>query len=1017
MVRRKNRLLVSGIFLLFLFLASAHVSAGVNRWTSLGPRSEAVVNALAKDPSAPDTVYAATAGGGVFKSEDGGETWGSINAGLDELFVTALAVDPTASGTVYAATADAGVFKTADGGKTWRQAANGLGAEQLSTLAIDPVQPSRLYAGSESGRIFRTTNRGEAWTLAYRANQGVAAIAVSSNSTVYATIHSGALQSPDGGDHWLSLSPPGSQPGFYGVYEPIACDPSSPQTVYISFEGTPRKTTDGGATWSLPGSGIAGFVTTIALSPADPRKIVAGTANGTTYLSTDAAVTWRRLTGLSNDSHFIRALLLGGQPSPEVLAARGVTLLKGSTERDDLPWRSVTQGLDAATVATVAVNPLNSSTLLATDGVGLLRSDNAGESWSVADSDGATYFYNFTYSPGNRSTAFAGTDVGVLRTDDDGVSWQRTALEGALHTYTYGFAFHPTSPDIAYAATSVGVQKSTDSGRNWKLTAPGQPPAYAVLADRLNSSVLYATYYLYDSFSYVTYGQPVEKSVDGGATWKHADAGLPVSEGLSEPWVSVIAMDPVDPRTLYAGTLDRGVHKTTDGASSWNPANNGIENASVHALVVDPADPSILYVATDRGIYRSEDAAASWFPFNDGLTTLRVTALSIDSAGRHLYASTSGGGVFHALLGICDCFDLSVGMDDKTRLLRFDAATGRVALDALDEAGISLRTGPFGPYQGWTARRTSAGSDGLTRVLWTKVDGSAGLWLLGPKENQASYRFGPVAGWTAVDVAASVAGLTHILWSAADGRIAVWSIDNAGNVSTGPVYGPYPGSTAVAIAEGQDGLTRVLWNKLDGAAGLSFVGSEVLVLFGPVAGWTAVDAVVGADGQTRILWTHRDGRMALWRVDAAGRPTALGPTYTPPVGFIAGRVAAGPDGLIRVLWTDLKNAAILWLMSSDNVYLRSLTLDLFGATPSGGSIAGRGPEPSSPPTTSIAIPMRSPRWRVSSRSARPLSGSWTLEPYGFTNVTFRHAQGKHSRRGHHWGLVAPNLPPQSARFA
>ena len=252
-----------------------------------------------------------------------------------------------------------------------------------------------------------------------------------------------------------------------------------------------------------------------------------------------------------------------------------------------------------------------------------------------------------------------------------------------------------------------------------------------------------------------------------------------------------------------------------------------------------------------------------------------------------------------------------------------------MSLDSVGGGGSVSRGSPYGPYPGWTARAAAAEADALTRVLWTKDDGSAALWLLGPEGNEASYRLGPAPGWKAIDVAASIAGTTHVLWTDTDGRIALWSVENAGSVSTGPAYGPYADWTAVAIADGQDGLTRVLWNRVDGSAALSLFGPEGLLAsyrFGPAAGWTAVDVAVGADGQARILWTHRDGRMALWRVDGDGRPTALGPIYPPPLGFTARRVAAGPDGLTSVLWTDANGAAVLWILSADNVFQKSFSL-------------------------------------------------------------------------------------------
>src|SRR5262249_27701348 len=71
----------------------------------------------------------------------------------------------------------------------------------------------------------------------------------------------------------------------------------------------------------------------------------------------------------------------------------------------------------------------------------------------------------------------------------------------------------------------------------------------------------------------------------------------------------------------------------------------------INAIVADPGSASTIYAATDRGIFRTIDSAVSWFPFNDGLANLTVNSLSIDAEGRHLYASTSGGGIFGMEIG------------------------------------------------------------------------------------------------------------------------------------------------------------------------------------------------------------------------------------------------------------------------------------------------------------------------------------------------------------------------------
>jgi hypothetical protein len=343
---------------------------------------------------------------------------------------------------------------------------------------------------------------------------------------------------------------------------------------------------------------------------------------------------------------------------------------------------------------------------------------------------------------------------------------------------------------------------------------------------------------------------------------------------------------------------------------------------AVVALVVDPRSSNTIYAGTDQGVFRSTEGGAGWSGFNAGLGNSYVSSLTIDRTGRMLH--TGGNGVFDYQI-FSGALDLSVGTDNESRLL-FTDPDGHLVFRTVDSAGNSASDGPYGPYSGWLPAAFADASDGLTRVLWNNLDGSAALWLYGSQGNQASYRLGPVEGWTAADAAAGAPGTTHILWTHTDGRAGLWAVDNSGNVSYGPKLGPYSSWSAVAIADRADGATRLLWNKVDGSAGLSFVASSGLLAtyrYGGNAGWRAVDLAVGADGQTRILWSNADGRMMLWRVDDSGNVTANGPVYDAPAGFTAQRVSAGPDGHTQVLWNDADGSALLWQMSADNVFQQS----------------------------------------------------------------------------------------------
>ena len=99
-------LLIGLMALVLNFSQPFPVSAGFNAWSSIGPEG-GWIYALAIDPTAPNTLYAGTNGGGVFKSTDGGTTWSAFNTGLTNLSVYALAIDSTM---LYAGTWYGGAF-------------------------------------------------------------------------------------------------------------------------------------------------------------------------------------------------------------------------------------------------------------------------------------------------------------------------------------------------------------------------------------------------------------------------------------------------------------------------------------------------------------------------------------------------------------------------------------------------------------------------------------------------------------------------------------------------------------------------------------------------------------------------------------------------------------------------------------------------------------------------------------------------------------------------------------------
>ena len=124
-------------------------------------------SSLAIDPSQPNIVYAATGSEvAIQKSVDGGDSWDTIDVGLDDQFVTAIIIDPSTPATLYVSTEAGGVFKTTDGGDQWNPASGGTISPFLSTLAIEPQNPAILWAGATGAGVFRSIDGAATWDAA-----------------------------------------------------------------------------------------------------------------------------------------------------------------------------------------------------------------------------------------------------------------------------------------------------------------------------------------------------------------------------------------------------------------------------------------------------------------------------------------------------------------------------------------------------------------------------------------------------------------------------------------------------------------------------------------------------------------------------------------------------------------------------------------------------------------------------------------------------------------------------------
>ena len=189
----------------------------------------------------------------------------------------------------------------------------------------------------------------------------------------------------------------------------------------------------------------------------------------------------------------------------------------------------------------------------------------------------------------------------------------------------------------AFVLTSDGARKT------WDVAGPffGGWEMYHLKGSPVDPNRIYA------SQSSGWFGQQIQRSDDGGKTWKPVDNkfaydGVPGThmwyDGTPHPWEfkRVWHLEPSlhDPDTVYAGVEDAGLFRTTDGGETWHELNGlrghgtgskwqpGAGGLCLHTIILDPTNPKRIVIAISAaGAFRTDDGGATWKPINKGLVS------------------------------------------------------------------------------------------------------------------------------------------------------------------------------------------------------------------------------------------------------------------------------------------------------------------------------------------------------------------------------------------------------------
>jgi len=211
-------------------------------------------------------------------------------------------------------------------------------------------------------------------------------------------------------------------------------------------------------------------------------------------------------------------------------------------------------------------------------------------------------------------------------------------------------AVDPTDPRNLYvAAHGGGVFHSTDQAASWTAFNDGLP----------NKQVFSLVFHAKRRGRiYLGTDQGIFFSDRGDKQWR------PLSKDLDQRNIRALAADPADPNVLFAAT-DRGVF--TGQMSRWRRATIGIATDDVRALSINPG--RTVFAATFAGMFSKPKSADRWQEVNNGLSDKHVRTLSLDPRfAETVYAGTATGGVFRTVNGGKNWREFNRGLLNSTVL-------------------------------------------------------------------------------------------------------------------------------------------------------------------------------------------------------------------------------------------------------------------------------------------------------------------------------------------------------------
>ena len=615
-------------------------------WRNIGPFRGGRATAVSGVTSDPLTYYMGATGGGVWKTDDAGESWRNISDGFFNTgSVGAIAVSESDPNVIYVGMGEAavrgvmtshgdGVYKSTDAGKTWKH----MGLEktrQISKVTVHPTNPDIVFVGAQGSPYGATEDRG-----------------------IY--------RSEDGGETWKKVHYVDENSGV----SDLSMDMKNPRIVYAAYwdhrrypwkvqSGGPGsgiwKTTDGGENWTkletgLP-KGVMGKIG-VSVSGANPDRVYAiiEADNGGLYRSENGGKSWR----LINPDRLLRArswyyMHIQAHPTNAdgvyVMNAPALESTDGGKTFTNLQTRHGDNHR-------IWINPENPQYMINANDGGANVSINGGKDWSRQDNQPTAQFYRVNADNQFPYRVYGGqqdnSSVSIpSRKNGAGILWEDFySVGGCESAYS---AFDPDDPKYIYSGCYQGIisewnakTRQTKDVMAYPFQGLGTNPRDVkyrfnwnapIIASKHDPSVIYHA------------GNKLLKTSNRGITWEEISPDLTKNDTTYINWgggpitnegaggeiyhaIYYVAESPHTPDVIYTGADDGLVHITKDGGANWsNITPPNLEEGMVNQIEVSPHDPGTVYIAYNRykfndftpHILKSTDYGTTWTRLVNGI--------------------------------------------------------------------------------------------------------------------------------------------------------------------------------------------------------------------------------------------------------------------------------------------------------------------------------------------------------------------------------------------------------------